>query len=117
MNAKEITHKEFEKLVGAGSLKDFSFAGSKPAIVDFYAPWCSYCTALAPVFEELAGKYGQVADFYKADIEASPELESKFNIRTIPTLLFAQAGAEPVLMLGTMNRQQLEEKIKEIFKL
>ncbi|MCR5077336.1 MAG: thioredoxin family protein [Prevotella sp.] len=117
MNVKAITQEEFSTLVGTGNQADFKFTGMRPTLVDFSAEWCSYCKTLAPIFEELAGEYGDRIDFFSIDVDSNEQLTENFNIRTIPTLLFAQAGQSPQLILGTMNKAQLETKIKEVFGL
>lgn len=116
MNARPISQEEFKTLVGTGNQGNFQFAANRPVIVDFSAlEWCSHCRTLAPIFEELAGEYADRADFYTVNVDENEELTRNFNIRMVPTLLFAQPGKAPELLLGTLNRPQLEEKIKEIF--
>ncbi len=89
----------------------------KPCVVDFYAPWCVYCKSLAPILEELAEQYSGRVEFYKVDVDKEPELESAFNIRTIPNLLFCPVGGVPFMKLGTMPKAQLKALIEESFGL
>ena len=60
--------------------KQWVFEGDKPAIVDFYADWCSPCRMIAPILEELAVEYEGKIDIYKVDTEAQRELAAVFGI-------------------------------------
>ena len=66
---------------------EWVFAGSRPAVIDFYTTWCGPCKMMAPVVESLAGKYAGKIDFYKVDIDQESELASVFGISRIPTFL------------------------------
>ena len=59
---------------------EWVFAGSRPAVIDFYTTWCGPCKMMAPVVESLAGKYAGKIDFYKVDIDQESELASVFGI-------------------------------------
>ena len=63
--------------------------------------------------EKAAEEYAGKLDIYKVDVDQEPELESAFNIRTIPNLLLCPAGSGmPTMKLGTMNKMQLKELIE-----
>jgi thioredoxin len=114
MAVKELTKAEFLELVGdvEKSPKDWTYKGNKPCIVDFSAPWCGYCKRLDPILEELSDYYRGDIDIYKVDVDKELELETAFNIRTIPTLLFCKKDKEREMMLGTMGKPQLKELIQ-----
>lgn len=90
----------------------WEFKGDKPCLVDFHAPWCVYCKALSPILDQLAAEYDGKLDIYKVDVDQEPELESAFNIRTIPNLLLCPKDGNPTMKLGTMNKAQLKELIE-----
>ena len=90
---------------------EWVFAGSRPAVIDFYTTWCGPCKMMAPVVESLAGKYAGKIDFYKVDIDQEPELASVFGIRSIPTFLFIPMKGNPTIQMGAMQKEDFEEII------
>ena len=95
---------------------EWVFAGSRPAIIDFYATWCGPCKIMAPMVESLAGKYAGKIDFYKVDIDQEPELASVFGIRSIPTFLFIPLKGNPTMQMGAMQKEDFEEIIGKVMK-
>ena len=91
--------------------EEWVFAGSRPAIIDFYATWCGPCKMMAPMVESLAVKYAGKIDFYKVDIDQEPELASVFGIRSIPTFLFIPMKGNPTMQMGAMQKEDFEEII------
>ena len=95
---------------------EWVFAGSRPAIIDFYTTWCGPCKMMAPMVESLAGKYAGKIDFYKVDIDQEPELASIFGIRSIPTFLFIPLRGNPTMQMGAMQKEDFEEIIGKVMK-
>ena len=91
--------------------EEWVFAGSRPAVIDFYATWCGPCKMMAPVVESFARKYAGKVDFYKVDIDQEPELASVFGIRSIPTFLFIPMKGNPTIQMGAMQKEDFEEII------
>ncbi len=97
--------------------KEWKFEGKLPALIDFYADWCSPCKVIAPVLEELSKEFAGKVDFYKVDTEAQHELSQIFGIRSIPTLLFCPLNDQPQMAAGALPKQTLVEAINNILLL
>jgi thioredoxin len=96
--------------------QEWKFEGGLPAIVDFYAEWCGPCKMLAPLLEELSGKYEGKMDVFKVDIDKEPELASLFGVQSVPSLLFIPREGIPSMALGALPKHQLEKAIGEVLK-
>ena len=93
---------------------EWKYLGDKPCIVDFYATWCGPCKTIAPILEELAGKYKGQIYIYEVDVDAEPELASAFGIQSIPTLFFCPMKGDRQIMQGGMPKESFEKAIAEI---
>lgn len=83
------------------------------AVVDFWATWCAPCRMIAPVLDQLAGEYGDKARVAKLDVDSNIKTATRFNVRSIPTILFFKDGALVDQIVGAVPKQQLEMKFKE----
>ena len=90
---------------------DWTYLGDKPAVVDFFAPWCGPCRALSPVLDRLADEYGNRVYIYKVDVDAEQELASIFGVRSVPTLLFVPTKGKPRLVTGLQSVEKLHDAI------
>lgn len=84
------------------------------AMVDFWAEWCGPCRMVSPIVEELAKEYAdQGVRVAKVDVDSNPGTASRFNIRSIPSILFFKDGTHVDTVVGAVPKPQLEEKVKE----
>ena len=90
---------------------EWKFLGERPALIDFYAPWCGPCKSLSPVLDELAKEYAGRVDIYKVNVDDEPELASLFRIRSVPTLVFAPMEGDPHIAMGAPTKGQLKKAI------
>lgn len=110
-----LTTQEFkEKVFNYEDSKEWNYAGSLPAIIDFYADWCGPCKMVAPILEELAKEYSGKIMVYKVDTENEQELASVFGIQSIPTLLFIPKEGQPQAAMGALPKHTFEKVIKDI---
>jgi len=80
---------------------DFDQGVSKGlTLVDFWAEWCAPCLALAPTMDDLADKYGEKLRVAKVDIDANPNIPSRFGIRGIPTVILFKDGQQVDMFVG-----------------
>jgi thioredoxin 1 len=83
----------------------------KPTLVDFWAPWCGPCRAIAPVLEEIAKEYAEKIDVVKVNVDECPQTASRYGVRSIPTLHLFREGEIRESKVGMMKKDQLSALI------
>lgn len=104
-NIIEINDDSFEKIV---------LKSEKPVMVDFWAPWCGPCKAIAPTIDALEKEFGDKMTFVKVNVDDNPISPSKYGVQAIPTLLFFKKGQIADQITGMVAKQKLEETIKSV---
>ncbi|MFO7989350.1 MAG: thioredoxin [Thermodesulfobacteriota bacterium] len=84
----------------------------KPIMVDFWAPWCGPCKAIAPTIEALEKTYGDQMTFAKINVDENPLSPSKYGVQAIPTLIFFKNGEIADQITGMVAKEKLEQTIK-----
>ena len=103
-NAVTVTDSDFEDQVEKhGGL----------AVVDFWATWCAPCRMVAPILDELAAEYAGQVKVTKVDVDLNIRTASRFNVRSIPTILFFKDGRLVDQVVGAVPKPALERKFRE----
>ena len=83
-----------------------------PVLVDFWAPWCGPCRAVAPVVEQIANEKGEALKVVKLNIDENQQTAIKFNVMSIPTLMVFNNGEVKKTVIGAYPKKKLEEELE-----
>lgn len=78
-----------------------------PVVVDLWAPWCGPCRTISPILEQLAGEFAGRAKLVKVNVDESPQVQSRFRIQGIPTLVMLRDGREVARQVGAASADRL----------
>ncbi len=82
-------------------------------LVDFWASWCGPCQVVAPILDQLATEYHGKAKVAKVDVDANQRTAMRFNVRSIPSILFFKNGQHVDTVVGAVPKTTLEGKIRQ----
>ncbi len=83
-----------------------------PALVDFWAPWCGPCQAIAPHLEQLAKDYTGKIKVCKLNVDEAPDIATKYAIMSIPALILFKKGQIMETKAGVMKKDELERLVQ-----
>ena len=85
-----------------------------PVIVDFWATWCPPCRIIGPILEEIAEEYDGKIVVCKVDVDKNQSLAQKYDVRSIPTILFFKGGEIKDQVIGALPKSELVSKLEAI---
>ncbi len=85
---------------------------SQPVLVDFWAPWCAPCRAVAPVVEAVAKEYDGRLKVVKCNTDDNPDIAASYHITGIPNLIIFKAGQVADQIVGFVPQPVLSQKVK-----
>ena len=100
----EVDDKTFEEKV---------IKGETPVLVDFWAPWCGPCRAIAPILDELAEEYKGKMTIARLNVDEAPQSASRYGISAIPTMLLFKEGKPVSQLVGFRPKTELKKALDE----
>jgi thioredoxin 1 len=85
-----------------------------PVLIDFWAPWCAPCRAIAPVVDELAKEYAGKLKVVKMNVDDNPRTPQRYGVRGIPNLILFHGGQVKEQITGAVPKAQLVRAITSV---
>lgn len=103
--------------VDASSIDIFLEPSRPPALLEFWAPWCAPCLAMAPVMRELVHELRNIARVGRVDIEACPGVAERFGVEAAPTLIVFVHGEAAAHVVGFQPSLTLKRWVRQILQM
>ena len=99
-----------------GNFEEEVINSSIPVLVDFWAEWCAPCKMIAPTVDEIAKEFDGKLKVGKVDVDSNPKVSSKYQIRSIPSIVFFKNGKVTDQIVGAVPKVKIMSKIETILE-
>ena len=99
--------------MNAEAFRDALARSEKPVLVDFWAPWCTYCRRIAPAFDKIAQQYADSIIVGKVNIDEEPALAQQEQIEVIPTLVLYRGGQAVASIVAPESKAMIDQFLEE----
>ena len=86
----------------------------QPVLVDFWAPWCSYCNKLTPVLEEISSELADKLKIVKINVDENRSLAQRYDIKGLPTMMLVKDGEAAEKIVGFLPKASILGKIEPL---
>jgi thioredoxin 2 len=100
----------------AASFESHAVKSDIPLLVDFWAPWCGPCKAMAPQFDKAASQLEPSVRLAKVNTDEERELAGRFQIQGIPTMVLLKHGKEIARQSGAMNAAGIQSWVDQALR-
>jgi thioredoxin 1 len=102
------------QMISDADFDEKALNAEKPVLVDFWAPWCGPCKAIAPILDQIAAEKGDRVLIFKCNVDENPGTATRFGIKSIPTLLFFNRGELADQVVGMIPRNRVDETLDKL---
>ncbi|MBN1492617.1 MAG: thioredoxin [Candidatus Omnitrophica bacterium] len=99
--------------LNSGNFKTEVLESTLPVLVDFFADWCGPCKMVAPIIEQLAEEFTGKIKIAKLNVDQGQDIAAKYNVMSIPTMIFFKGGKNVDQIVGALPKQQLAAAINK----
>ena len=99
--------------MNAEAFRDALARSEKPVLVDFWAPWCTYCRRIAPAFDKIAQQYADSLIVGKVNIDEEPALAQQEQIEVSPTLVLYRGGQAVASIVAPESKAMIDQFLEE----
>ena len=96
--------------IGDDNFEEVILKADKPALVDFWAPWCGPCRMVGPVLEKMAAGHPDAVSVIKINVDVNQELAARYGIMSIPTVIMFKDGKLDKQLIGARQQKDYEQE-------